>query len=46
MNILYLCQYKQRFKDIVDLLSKSNRNIFELCFGNVNIAKECKKEIY
>lgn len=43
MNILYGGNYKKRFKKIIALLGRDDRNILELCFGDIYIAKYCKK---
>lgn len=43
MNILYGLKYKKRFKDIWVLITDSEKNVLELCFGDVIIAKECRK---
>jgi hypothetical protein len=42
MNILYLFSYKKRFNDIIKLLSGNEKNVLELCFGDIFIAKACK----
>jgi len=42
MNILYLFKYKQRFIDIIELISENDKSILELCFGDIHIANTCK----
>ncbi|MDD5571391.1 MAG: class I SAM-dependent methyltransferase [Bacteroidales bacterium] len=44
MNILYLFGYRKRFDDITKLLSGSEKNVLELCFGDIFIAKACKNK--
>ena len=43
MNFLYLGRYRQRFQDIISLMTPRDRRIIELCFGDVYIAEYCKK---
>lgn len=42
MNILYSFKYKKRFYDIVKEFSENDKNILDLCFGDIIIAAECK----
>ncbi len=42
MNILYSMHYRKRFKDIINLFSEKDKNVLELCFGDIYIARECK----
>lgn len=43
MNILYSLKYKKRFSEIVNEFSENDKNILELCFGDIYIADECRK---
>jgi hypothetical protein len=43
MNLLYLGRYRQRFKDITNELGPKDKNIIELCFGDIYIASYCKE---
>lgn len=42
MNILYLGRYRQRFTDIINVIGAEDRQIVELCFGDIYIAEYCK----
>ncbi len=44
MNLLYLGGYKNRFKDVIDLLGNSDRSVVELCFGDTYFAEYCKQK--
>ena len=43
MQLLYALKYKKRFGDIMKIISNSDTNVLELCFGDIIIAKECVK---
>jgi hypothetical protein len=43
MNILYPLKYKKRFLEISREISEKDSNILELCFGDIYIANECRK---
>ena len=43
MNILYGLKYQERFNDIINLLNESDKNILDLCFGDIYIAEYCMK---
>lgn len=43
MQLLYVAKYKKRFFDILQLVSKNDTSVIELCFGDVIIAQECKR---
>jgi len=43
MNLLYLGRYRQRFKDITNVLEQKDKDIVELCFGDILIAEYCKE---
>ena len=43
MNLLYLGRYRQRFKDITNVLGPKDKHIVELCFGDIFIAAYCKE---
>lgn len=45
MNFLYLGRYRQRFQDIKDVMAPEDRQIIELCFGDIYIAEYCKKSL-
>lgn len=45
MNFLYLGRYRQRFQDIKDVMTPEDRQIIELCFGDIYIAEYCKKSL-
>ncbi|SVE02435.1 uncharacterized protein METZ01_LOCUS455289, partial [marine metagenome] len=42
MNLICLGGYSKRFQDIIELLEEKDRNVLELCFGDIYIAKHCK----
>ncbi|MBI5219670.1 MAG: class I SAM-dependent methyltransferase [Bacteroidia bacterium] len=42
MNLLYAFGYRQRFRDVMALISGRDKKILELCFGDIYIAEECK----
>lgn len=42
MNLLYWFGYRQRFRDVMALISEKDKKILELCFGDIYIAEECK----
>jgi len=44
MNILYSLKYKKRFYEIAKEISENDKNVLELCFGDIYIANECKKK--
>jgi len=39
MNVLYGMKYKKRFENIINLIDKEDKNIVELCFGDIYIAQ-------
>lgn len=43
MSFLYLGRYRQRFQDIIALMTPEDHRIIELCFGDIYIAEYCKK---
>ena len=43
MNTLYSLKYRKRFNDIVKEILSEDKNILELCFGDILIAEECRK---
>lgn len=44
VNILFLGQYKQRFKKVIVLLDpEREKKVVELCFGDIYIAQWCKE---
>ncbi len=43
MNLLYLGKYRQRFTDIIHVLTPKDRSVVELCFGDIFIAEYCKE---
>jgi hypothetical protein len=43
MNVLYSFTYKKRFYDVVKEFSENDKNILDLCFGDIIIASECKR---
>lgn len=43
MNFLYGMKYKKRFENIVSLINNEEKDIVELCFGDIFIAKYAKK---
>ncbi len=45
MNVLYLGRYRQRFQDIKGVIAPEDRQIIELCFGDIYIAEYCKKSL-
>ena len=45
MNFLYLGRYRQRFQDIKNVMAPEDRQIIELCFGDIYIAEYCKKSL-
>ena len=45
MNVLYLGRYRQRFQDINNVMAPDDRQIIELCFGDIYIAEYCKKSL-
>jgi len=45
MNVLYLGRYRQRFQDINSVMAPDDRQIIELCFGDIYIAEYCKKSL-
>ena len=45
MNVLYLGRYRQRFQDINSIMAPDDRQIIELCFGDIYIAEYCKKSL-
>jgi len=44
MNALYFFKYKQRFNDIIALLSDSDKQVLDLCFGDAYIAQHCEQQ--
>lgn len=42
MNLICLGGYRKRFQDIVELLEEKDKNILELCFGDIYVAEHCK----
>ncbi|MBF0611804.1 MAG: class I SAM-dependent methyltransferase [Magnetococcales bacterium] len=42
MSLLYHGQYEQRFMRIAHLLQENDKNVLELCFGDVVIANYCR----
>ena len=45
MSFLYLGRYRQRFQDIINVMAPEDRQIIELCFGDIYIAEYCKKSL-
>ena len=45
MSFLYLGRYRQRFQDIINVMAPEDRQIIELCFGDIYIAEFCKKSL-
>ena len=45
MNVLYLGRYRRRFQDINSVMAPDDRQIIELCFGDIYIAEYCKKSL-
>jgi hypothetical protein len=45
MNFLYLGRYRQRFQDIKGVIAPKDRQIIELCFGDIYVAEYCKKSL-
>jgi len=43
MSVLYLGKYKRRFERINALLKPTTDTVIELCFGDIYIAKHCKR---
>ncbi|MEI7595052.1 MAG: hypothetical protein WCK02_04830 [Bacteroidota bacterium] len=43
LNILYFGKYNQRFKDVIKHFDSNTKSVTELCFGDIKIAKYCKK---
>lgn len=43
MNFLYGMKYKKRFENIISLINNEEKDIVELCFGDIFIAKYAKK---
>jgi hypothetical protein len=43
MNLLYLGRYRQRFRDITNILEQKDKHVVELCFGDIFIAEYCEK---
>lgn len=43
MNVIYLCGYRRRFRDIMNALPEGTRSVTELCFGDTIIAKACQQ---
>jgi len=39
MNVLYAMKYRRRFKNIINLISSDDKEIVELCFGDIYIAQ-------
>ena len=44
MNVLYLGKYRQRFTDVIKLISTDDKSVIELCFGDILIAQYCKRK--
>ena len=42
MHVLYSFKYHQRFDDVLKLVSEKEKKIFELCFGDIYIAEQCR----
>jgi len=42
MNILYKGGYSKRFAKVVQLLKEEDKNILELCFGDIIVAQYCR----
>jgi len=45
MSFLYLGRYRQRFQDIINVMAPEDRQIIELCFGDIYIAEYCKRSL-
>jgi hypothetical protein len=43
MNLLYFGKYKRRFSALTALIENTDRDLVELCFGDIFIAAYCKK---
>jgi hypothetical protein len=44
MNILYLGKYSDRFKTLIEKIRPDEKQILELCFGDIKIAEYCKTQ--
>jgi hypothetical protein len=44
MNILYTGKYKQRFRNVTELISNDDKSVIDLCFGDTYIANYCSKK--
>jgi hypothetical protein len=44
VNLLRGFKYKERFAKVIKLISQEDKIVVELCFGDIYIAKYCRKE--
>ncbi len=42
MNALYGGKYRQRFRDVIDVLGTDTRSVCDLCFGDTVVADWCR----